>query len=238
MKQITICIDAGHNHSSWDTGASGNGLREQDITWLIADKLRQLLESAGVNVVMTRTSKEQNLGNDLNSSLRRRIEICNKLGCDYFVSIHCNAGGGTGTEVLVISKGGKAEKLAEIVLQLVAKLTGKSRGVKESNAYVLKHTNCPAILVETAFIDTEADSLILRNCHDEIAEAIFKGICEHLGIIKKPNQYSYDDTIEQMILDRVTTVENMQYWEQHLGDGSDYSKNVRVIIERYQQKVR
>ena len=29
---MKICIDAGHNHSGWDTGASGNGLREQDIT--------------------------------------------------------------------------------------------------------------------------------------------------------------------------------------------------------------
>lgn len=195
---MKICIDAGHNNSGWDTGASGNGLREQDITWLIADKLRKLLESVGITVVMTRTSNEQNVGVDLNSSLRRRVEICNKLGCDYFISIHCNAGGGTGSEVLVIAKGGKAEKLAEFVLKLVAQQTGKNRGVKESNAYVLKHTNCPAILVEAAFIDTEADSLVLRFRHDEIAEAIFKGICEHCGIEQNKELESVNDVVLEL----------------------------------------
>ena len=179
---MKFCIDAGHNHSGWDAGAQGNGLKEQDITWLIADKLRQLLESAGVDVVMTRTSNEHNLGYDVNSSLRKRAEICNANKCDYFVSVHCNAGGGTGTEVLVVKKGGQAETLAGFVLKYVSKITGKSRGVKESNAYVLKHTDCPAILVETAFIDTEADSLLLRYHHDDFAKAIFDGICEHCRI--------------------------------------------------------
>lgn len=179
---MKICIDAGHNHSGWDTGAAGNGLREQDITWLIADKLRQLLKAAGVTVVMTRFADEQNLGLDVNSSLRKRAEICNADSCDYFVSIHCNAGGGTGSEVLVVKRGGQAEKLAEYVLKHVVSVTGRSRGVKESPLYVLRHTDCPAILVETAFIDTEADSLILRNRHGELAEAIFRGICEYCNI--------------------------------------------------------
>lgn len=185
---MKICIDAGHNHSGWDTGAAGNGLKEQDITWLIADKLRQLLESAGVDVVMTRTSNEHNLGSDVNSCLRKRAEICNANKCDYFVSVHCNAGGGTGTEVLVVKKGGQAETLAGFVLKYVSKITGKSRGVKESNAYVLKHTDCPAILVETAFIDTEADSLLLRYHHDDFAKAIFRGICGHCKIKETLNQ--------------------------------------------------
>lgn len=37
---MRICIDAGHNYSGFDTGALGNGLREQDITFKIADKLK------------------------------------------------------------------------------------------------------------------------------------------------------------------------------------------------------
>lgn len=195
---MKICIDAGHNNSGWDTGAEGHGLREQDITWLIADKLRHLLEGAGITVVMTRSYNEQNLGSDVNSSLRERTLICNKHKCDYFVSVHCNAGGGTGSEVLVVKRGGQAEKLAESVLKHVSAVTGNSRGVKESNAYVLKHTNCPAILVETAFIDTEADSLVLRFRHDEIAEAIFKGICEHFGIEQNKELKSVNDIVLEL----------------------------------------
>lgn len=231
---MKICIDAGHNHSGWDTGAAGNGLREQDVTWKIADKLRHLLEGAGIDVVMTRSYNEQNLGGDVNSSLRERTLICNKHKCDYFVSIHCNAGGGTGTEVLVVARGGMAETLAGYVLKQVLAVTGNSRGVKESPAYVLRNTDCPAILVETAFIDNKADSEILRNCHSELAEAIFRGVCECCGIAAR-NKYSYDDTVNQMILDGVTTVENMQFWERTL---TEIPKEVRTIIERYQQKVR
>ena len=223
---MKICIDAGHNYSGWDTGAVGNGLREQDITWLIADKLRQLLEAAGVDVVMTRTAKEQNLGCDLSSSLRRRVEVCNKLVCDYFVSIHCNAGGGTGTETLVIAKGGTAEKLAECVQHYVVKVTGKSRGVKESNAYVLKHTNCPAILVETAFIDTEADSLLLRYRHDEFSEAIFKGICEHCGITTE--KLSDEETIKDNIGLADETIEYLKAYKY----GADLIRKIADAVRK------
>lgn len=195
---MKICIDAGHNNSGWDTGAEGHGLREQDITWLIADKLSVLLENAGIQVVMTRNFDKQNLGYDVNSSLRKRVEISDTYDCDYFVSIHCNAGGGTGTEVLVIKRGGQAEKLAESVLKHVVLVTGRSRGVKESPAYVLRNTDCPAILVETAFIDTKADSEILRNRHGELAEAIFKGICEHCGIEMTTELESVNDIVWEL----------------------------------------
>ena len=231
---MKICIDAGHNHSGWDTGAGGNRLREQDVTWKIADKLRRLLEGAGITVVMTRSSNEQNLGSDVDSSLRERTLICNKYKCDYFISIHCNAGGGTGTEVLVVRRGGMAETLAGYVLKHVVAVTGNSRGVKESPSYVLRKTDCPAILVETAFIDNVSDSAILRDRHDELAKAIFKGICECCGIAAR-NKYSYDDTVNQMILDGVTTVENMQFWERTL---AEVPKEVRTIIERYQEQLK
>ena len=216
---MKICIDAGHNHSNWDTGAAGNGLKEQDITWLIADKLRKLLESVGVIVVMTRTANEQNLGSNLIASLRKRADISNAKGCNYFVSIHCNAGGGTGTEVLVVKKSGQAEKLAGVVLNHVSAITGKSRGVKESNAYVLKNTDCPAILVETAFIDTEADSLLLRFRHDEFAEAIFKGICEHCGIEQKKELESIDDIVRELSDKGIVT--NKDLWLRKLAEDSD-----------------
>ena len=147
---------------------------------------------------MTRTSNEQKLGLGVNSSLSSRVATCNSNKCDYFVSIHCNAGGGTGTEVLVVKKGGLAEKLAERVLKYVSAVTGNSRGVKESPLYVLKHTECPAILVETAFIDTEADSLVLRYRHDEIAEAVFKGICEHCGIEQNKELKSVNDIVLEL----------------------------------------
>ena len=180
---MKICIDAGHNYSGFDTGATGNGLKEQNITFPIADMLRELLEKAGVEVVMTRKTLKENLGTSATSALTARVKISNEAKCDYFISIHCNAGGGTGSEVLVIKKGGKAEKLANVVLsKIIDKLKTRNRGVKEQNVCVLRETDCPAILVETAFIDHAKDSLLLKNNQREFAEAIFEGVREYLGL--------------------------------------------------------
>lgn len=183
---MRICIDAGHNDSCFDTGAVGNSLREQDVTFEIATKVSKLLSENNFEVIQTRPQKDVNLGNSLNSSITRRVEISNLNKCDFFISIHCNAGGGVGTETLVYKKGGVAEKLADFVQsEIVSKVKTTSRGIKEKNIGVLRLTNCPAILIETAFIDTKSDSILLINCQDEFAEAIFSGILKYLNIPQK-----------------------------------------------------
>ncbi len=180
---MKICIDAGHNDSGWDTGASANNLREQDVNHKIATHLKNQLERYGIRVVMTREKQTQNLGTSLNGSLKKRAEISNREQCDYFVSVHCNAGGGTGCEVLVLKKGAQAEKLATAVLsELTKKLPLRSRGVKEANLLVLRETDCPAILVETAFLDHPSEALLLRSKQEEFASAIAAGILQFLNI--------------------------------------------------------
>ncbi len=180
---MKICIDAGHNHSGWDTGAVANHLKEQDITFQIAEKLSEILNAYQIQTILTRESATQNLGTSVNSSLKKRAEISNQAGCDYFISIHCNAGGGTGTEVLVIQKGGQAEKMGESVLgELIKNLNLRSRGVKNANLLVLRETLCPAILVETAFLDHPADANLLKTKPEEFASAIAIGILKFLGI--------------------------------------------------------
>ncbi len=180
---MKICIDAGHNYSGWDTGAGANGLREQDVTYQIAWHLQDQLKKYGISVVLTRETPTQNLGASVNSSLKKRAEICNRENCDYFLSIHCNAGGGTGCEVLVVKKGGQAEVLATNVLETLTKQFAlRSRGVKEANLLVLRETDCPAILVETAFLDHPSDAQLLKNKQKEFSSAIAFGILHFLKI--------------------------------------------------------
>ena len=59
-----------------------------------------------------------------------------------------------------------------------------NRGVKSANFAVIKHTNMPAILVETAFIDNYDDNRFLASEDGKYkcATAIYKGICDYLGI--------------------------------------------------------
>ena len=107
---MKICIDAGHNNSGWDTGATGFGRREQDVTFKIAESLSEKLKKNGINVVMTREYKGQNLGKSTNDSLKKRVQIANSEKADLFISIHCNSSilkSATGTEVFVYSKKSK-----------------------------------------------------------------------------------------------------------------------------------
>ncbi len=183
-----ICLDAGHNSYGPDTGATGNGLKEQDLTLAIAKETQRLLEANKIKVVMTRigdyvTGLPSNY--TLNQSLMRRVEIANSNGADLFISTHINAGKGTGSEVYAISDGGNATKLARIIAPKLS-LAGNwsNRGVKFSNFYVIKNTAMPAILTENGFIDTvqDADKLKQQFYITALAEAHAKGVCEYLGI--------------------------------------------------------
>lgn len=177
---MKIFIDAGHNFSGADTGASGNGIREQNITFLIADKLKNLLVSYGHEVFISRNSLEDNVGSTLSDSLNTRVNLANRYSVDLFVSIHCNAfnGEASGTETLVYSFNSKANEYAECIQKAITeKLGTKDRGIKErKDLAVLKKTSMPAILVETAFIDNEHDANLLLKKQDDFAEAIFEGI--------------------------------------------------------------
>ena len=180
-----IVIDAGHNHQTVDTGAAGNGLKEQDITWEIADKLRMNLQRNGFEVIMTRPQKTDSLGTTVRESLQERVDIANRNNADLFLSIHCNSGGGTGTETYCYQLGGNGEKLAKLVQEMVTAETGlTNRGVKTDNLFVIKNTVMSAILLETAFIDNASDAELLASSsgQQKFADAIAKAVCKFKGI--------------------------------------------------------
>lgn len=80
----TIVLDPGHGGKA--VGAVGRKLhlREKNLTLMMANRVREILESNGINVIMTRTS-------DKDVSLQSRAYLANSRAADLFVSIHCNA---------------------------------------------------------------------------------------------------------------------------------------------------
>ena len=89
---IRIYIDQGHNPYGFNAGAEGFGLREQDITYLVGAYLANILNAdSRFTAITSRTSPDEILGYDTNSSLRTRTEQANQWGADYFLSIHTNA---------------------------------------------------------------------------------------------------------------------------------------------------
>lgn len=185
-KKILVTIDAGHNFSGTDIGAHNTeyDIWEQHITWPVAEMLRQKLLKMGFEVVMTRDNYNDNVqGSTLKEALLNRAGIANGEKADLFVSIHCNAGGGKGVETYCYKTGTKAEKLANAVQKNLVSETGLyDRGVKTAGFVVIKETTMPAILVETAFIDTTSDMnfLISRDGQNKLSTAIAKGIREYV----------------------------------------------------------
>jgi len=182
---LKVCIDPGHG--GYDPGAVGNGLKEKDITLEIAMQLRSMLLFNGIEVVMTRDGDYApgHVENDQNGELWARVKIAKEAKADLFVSVHINAGGGTGVEVLVIGTGGRAETVAEKVLPYLVQAGGwANRGVKTQNVMVLRETSMPAILTENGFIDKVTDAAKLKgpNFFQTLAVAHAKGICDYFGV--------------------------------------------------------
>lgn len=86
-----VWLDAGHGGS--DTGASGYGLQEKDVVLKIVKYAKSYLEAnyKNVQVKLTRST-------DVFYGLSKRASMANQWGADLFVSVHANAGGGTGFE--------------------------------------------------------------------------------------------------------------------------------------------
>jgi len=229
---MKIFIDAGHNFSGFNTGAVGNGTREQDLTFAISKKLGDILSKRGLEIKLSRPTLETNLGADNTSSINTRIRMANDWGADYFISIHVNAGGGTGAETLY----NKADSLdfAKIIQRNYVKNTGlRDRGVKFRNDIgVLIHTKMPAILLEAAFIDHPQDALFLKNNQDKIAEAIASGFYELLGIEEDEPMKRFN-TLEEMPSWAKPTIEKLinRGFLQGDGQGLNLSEDmIRIFV--------
>ena len=93
-KKTCIVIDAGHGGA--DPGKVGiNGAEEKEINLAIALRLKELLESEGIEVVLTRTDDRglypEGADNKKVADMRKRCEIITEADPVFTVSIHQNS---------------------------------------------------------------------------------------------------------------------------------------------------
>lgn len=198
-----VCIDAGHGGNA--SGAVGpTGLMEKDVTLIVSLEVGRQLKRHGIEVVYTRTS-------DKFVSLEDRCRIANKAKCNYFVSIHCNSSTSPqahGIETWCFAKGDKGEILAKNVQNEMVAFSGlTNRGVKYSgrDLAVIRGTNMPSILIETAFISNPNEEKLLVNVNwrNGMADAIAKGILKTLGIkpiVNKPQNGKDDAKVKNLVI--------------------------------------
>ena len=172
----TVILDPGHG--GMDPGAVYQGRQEKDDNLRLALAVGELLAGQGVDVLYTRTD-------DVYDSPYRKAMIANESGADYLISFHRNAspnaGSASGIETLVYADRGVAAQMARDINRELAALGFRDIGVIERPGLaVLRRSRMPAVLIETGFIDNEADNLKFDDEFEEIAAAIANGILETL----------------------------------------------------------
>lgn len=180
--RVVIAVDAGHGGKDPGAIAKSNGLKEKDVNLAVALKLRDLLVSAGYEVVMTRET-------DVFIELNERARIANSAKVDIFVSVHHNSASDatpTGTAVFCYPGSQEGTALAKLIQQELVKsfgwagVSGKDDGTFSRNFAVLRETLMPAALCESAYLSNPEEANLLAT--DEFRQKEAQGICN--GIVR------------------------------------------------------
>ena len=196
----TIVIDPGHGGDDPGNQNSRLKLSEKTFTLDVAKRLERLLKAQGFRVVLTRS-------HDRRLDLDERTDIARRARADLFISVHFNAFSEarvTGTETFVLTprlqrSSPQAERDKSMMAtsypgnkydhwnallgyqmhrQLVQQLQLEDRGLKRFRYRVLCMAECPAVLVEAAFLsnDAEGRKVATPAYRQQIAEGIAAGV--------------------------------------------------------------
>ncbi len=164
----TVVLDPGHGGP--DGGTSGfSAVPEKELNLDIALKVRDILTTSGIEVVMTRTEDmtltDPDGGTRKNQDLRARKKIAEATPNAILVSIHMNAFSiekYSGLQVYYSKNNEKSQVLAKSVQTSVAHLLQpeNNRKIKAAgeSIYLLNELDCPAILIECGFLSNAAES--------------------------------------------------------------------------------
>ncbi|NQD65534.1 sporulation protein [Bacillus haikouensis] len=182
----TIIIDPGHGGS--DPGATYKGNEEKTLNLLTALKVRDYLkEHYQVTILMTRSENKT-------MSLSERTNFANTTNADFYLSIHHNAGGGSGFESYTFNGNVPSITLSyqsmihnDYISAIKKKHTVIDRGKKRANFHVLRETKMPALLVEILFIDNDRDLALLSNTvfMNDAARFLAEGVAKSLSLPEK-----------------------------------------------------
>ena len=184
---MKVTINGGHCPGR-DSGATNpiTGLQEAHVTHDVMQGVMYYLQQAGYETIQVQENE-----------LHQITDASNAFGADLCVSIHCNSATNTsarGTEIFTTKGQTEADPLATCIMNQISS-TFPDLPVradyddgdvdKEENFYVLRYTDCPAVLIELAFINNEDDEKLLADpaMQEKFAAAIARGITDYASSI-------------------------------------------------------
>lgn len=180
LKGVRICIDPGHGGNS--IGAvgyvGGKQILEKDLTLELSLRLRDKLVALGASVTMSRTG-------DTNPSMDSRVDMARNNGTDMLISIHVDAGGGSGSSIHYFNEYSyEASKLIWQKMHEVEERRGIGNRAEPYRWNPFQLARChdtTAFLIECGFIDRAIDleALIQPSYQDELTNAIAAGITQY-----------------------------------------------------------
>lgn len=181
----TVVIDPAHSDTF--PGATAHGLHEAELNLLIARKVAEQLEGAGVRVLLTRDGNEA-LAETLADDLAARVSAAS--GADLLVSLHAGAASnqvvrGIRSYVITDEYAEPSRQLAEAVQQQLSRATGAAAAdlIDQPGNRLLNLVDIPAFMLEYGYLSNtqEAELLTSPAYQDQIAAGISAGILNYLA---------------------------------------------------------
>ena len=148
----------------------------------------------------------------LDGTMYTRTADSNKLNVDLHLPIHTNAFDGkvAGLRIMIMKKGGEAEKIAKAIMAELAPITpGTSDGISvQSGLYEIKATKAICVYIEVGFHDNKEEAQWIIEHTQDIAVAIAKGLCNHYGVKHIPSLI-VDSILEENASQKPAATENI-----------------------------
>jgi N-acetylmuramoyl-L-alanine amidase len=172
MSYGSVVISSGHGLHV--RGASGI-LDEVDEARKVVECVAEKLRKRGVEVSVF----HDDVSTTQNENLNRIVDFHNGRTRELDVSVHFNAyeqvSEPMGTEVLFVTQSELAGEMSAVIAEWSGLID--RGGKKRSDLFFLNNTEEPAILIETCFVDSEADA----DLYGEFFDGICEGIANVLG---------------------------------------------------------
>ncbi|MBQ2989115.1 MAG: N-acetylmuramoyl-L-alanine amidase [Clostridia bacterium] len=192
-EKITVVIDPGHGGR--DGGALGeDGTREKDLNLAVALKLKAILESADLRVVMTRETDIELASPDSPhkkaDDLKARLQLAQNQKNAIFVSIHMNQfpiEKYRGLQVYYSENHKESLTLAQTVQNKASEVlrNTEDRKIKPAgdSIYLMSHLQIPAVLVECGFLSNREERELLKNeaYQKKLALSLSAAILEYIA---------------------------------------------------------